>query len=439
MRKILLMNLIFVLTTGFVIAQNYKIKQVTTMNGQRMESTVYVKGSRKRTEGGAFMGMGGDVADVEQCDMKRNLKISDKKKMYSIEPFDDGTDTTAVTPATRTKSAPTVKGGTVTYISNITDTGERKQMFGLTARHVKTSMSMQASPDACAKQDMKIETDGWYIDLPEFSCPMTSRPQMPQMGGYDGGGCRDKIIYKTSGGGKLGFPLTETRTMAMGDADMSFTQTVETLEFSKATLDAALFDIPTGYTLTGNSQDLYGKPDYASMMKNQTTNGDDEDKPRTPSKNVSGSSNSPTTKAKKAGTIRIGVLAPTNRAGENVSITNLQTYLVQKLTGGKVEAVGVSSESDARNADCDYVLTSDFSKLKQSTASKIGGMFGKVTNTDTSSTRNYDAQVDFKLVSLSDGKTITNKASNKSESDVDRAAEAVLAMEAQQILSAVQK
>ncbi len=71
--------------------------------------TVYVKGSRKRTEGGAFMGMGGDVADVEQCDMKRNLKISDKKKMYSIEPFDDGTDTTTVTPATRTKSTPPLK------------------------------------------------------------------------------------------------------------------------------------------------------------------------------------------------------------------------------------------------------------------------------------------------------------------------------------------
>lgn len=59
--------------------------------------------------------------------------------MYAIEPFDDGTDTTPATPTptTKNKPTPTVKGGTVTYISNITDTGERKQMFGLTARHIK--------------------------------------------------------------------------------------------------------------------------------------------------------------------------------------------------------------------------------------------------------------------------------------------------------------
>src|SRR5437879_3313920 len=70
-----------VLAVG-VDAQNYKIKQSTSMNGQTFSSTIYVKGQRKRTESGGFMGMGGDVADVEQCDLKQNLKISDKKKMY---------------------------------------------------------------------------------------------------------------------------------------------------------------------------------------------------------------------------------------------------------------------------------------------------------------------------------------------------------------------
>ena len=142
-------------------------------------------------------------------------------------------------------------------------------------------------------------------------------------------------------------------------------------------------------------------------------------------------------KAKKAGTIRIGVYAPTNKAGENISTTNMQSFLVQKLTGGNVEAVAVNSESDAKSADCDYVLTSDFSKLKQSAAGKIGGMFGKVTGTDTSSVNKFDAQVDFKLVGLTNGKTVQNKAANKTESDLDKAAESVLSLEAQQILSAI--
>jgi hypothetical protein len=431
--RILILCFVLISISGAAEAQqNYKIRQTMSMNGQKMESTVYVRGSRKRTEGGAFMGMGGDVADVEQCDLKRNLKISDKKKMYAVEPFDDGTDTPTPTKSQIPNQKSKIeKGGTVTYISNITDTGERKQMFGLTARHIKTSMTMEASPDACMKENMKIETDGWYVDLPSFSCPITVRPQMPQMPTERTGGCRDKMLFKTSGGGKLGFPLTETRTIGMGDGDMSFTQTVETLEFSKATLDAALFDIPNGYTLTANSQDLYGKPDMAAMMRNM--GGNDDDKPKAPVKSNS------MPKAKKAGTIRIGVYAPTNKAGENISTTNMQSFLVQKLTGGNVEAIAVGSESDARNVNCDYVLTSDFSKLKQSTASKIGGMFGKVTGTDTSAAKNYDAQVDFKLVSLIDGKTVQNKASNKTESDVDRAAESVLALEAQQIISAIKK
>ncbi len=424
--------------SGVFAQQNYKIKQTMSMNGQKMESTVYVRGSRKRTESGGFMGMGGDVADVEQCDLKRNLKISDKKKMYAVEPFDDGTDTP--TPDTKIQNPKSKiqnqKGGTVTYISNISDTGERKQMFGLTARHIKTSMTMEASPDACMKENMKTETDGWYVDLPSFSCPITVRPQMPQIPTERSGGCRDKMLFKTSGGGKLGFPLTMTTTMNMGDGgDMSFTQTLETLEFSKATLADTLFDIPAGYALTDNAQNLYGKPDMAAMMSGMGNMNDDVDNP----KNIRTPMNNSMPKTKKAGTIRIGVYAPTNKAGENISTTNMQSFLIKKLTGGNVEAVAVSSESDAKAADCDYVLTSDFSKLKQSAAGKIGGMFGKVTGADTSAVSKYEAQVDFKLVPLTGGKNVQNKAANKTESDVDRAAESVLSLEAQQILSAIQK
>ena len=427
--------------SGVFAQQNYKIRQTMSMNGQKMETITYVRGSRKRTEGGGIMGMGGDVADVEQCDLKRNLKISDKKKMYAIEPFDEGTGDTTPTPQSKVQSpkSKVEKGGTVTFTSNVNDTGERKQMFGLTARHIKTSMTMQASPDACMKENMKTETDGWYVDLPSFSCPITVRPQMPQMGG-ETGGCRDKMLFKTTGGGKLGFPLTETRTIKMGDDadDPTFTQIVETLEFSKATLADTLFDIPAGYALTDNAQSLYGKPDMSAMMQNMGKMNDDEDKPQMPNKKGA-SNNSSLPKTKKAGTIRIGVLAPTNKAGENISTTNMQSFLVQKLTGENVEAVAISSESDAKSADCDYILTSDFSKLKQSTAGKIGGMFGKVTGTDTSSVSKYDAQIDFKLVGLNGGKTVQNKAANKTETDVDRAAESVLSAEAQQILSAVQR
>jgi hypothetical protein len=425
----IVIGLLFV---GGIFAQNYKLKQTVSMNGQKSESIVYVKGSRKRTEGGGFKGPGGDVATVEQCDLKRNLKISDKKKMYAVEPFDNDLNTpTKPSPMSKGKTAPIVKGGVITFTSNITDTGERKQMFGLTARHVKTSMKMEATPDACMKENIESNTDGWYIDLPEFSCPITARPQaMPMPVQRDEGGCKDRIQFKTSGTGKLGFALQETRTFGTGE--MNITQTTETLEFSKATLDAALFDIPNGYSLTANSQDLYGKPDMSEMMRGMSGNND-EDKPRVSPTQI-------TLKPKKPGVTRIGVYAPTNNSGENLSTSNLQTFLIEKLTLGNIEAVPIGTEADARTSNCDYTLTSDFSKLKQSAASKIGGMFGKITNTDTSAAKNYEAQVDFKLISLSDGKTtLQNKAANKLQGDADKAAESVLSLEIQQIFGKIKK
>ncbi|MET0753487.1 MAG: hypothetical protein ABWZ66_08945 [Pyrinomonadaceae bacterium] len=453
-RKILAATLFVICAAGFAFAQNYKIKQVMTMSGQKIESTVYVKNSRQRTESGGFMGMGGDVADVQQCDLKRNIKINDTKKLYYIEPFASDLNDAATTDKSSTtnqKSPKTVKGGTVTITYNITDTGERKQMFGLTARHLKTTMTMQASADACTDADMKMETDGWYVDLPQFSCPVQA-PKNPMMGmgGGGGGGCQDKMIVKQTGSGKLGFPLTETRTMKMGDdEDMpTMTQTVETVEFSKATLEDKLFDIPAGYTQAKSSQELYDRKSMSqAMMQNSSRNdSDDGDTPKTTSvKSNSSMSNSSmnsqmSVNKKKAGTIRIGVYVPTNKNGDAISTTNMQMYLVGKLTGKNVEAVGVSSEADARAANCDYVLSSDFSKLKVSTASKVGGFLGKVTNADTSGAKTYEAQVDFKLISFADGKTVLqNKASNKSESDVDRAAENVLAQEAQSILGTIMK
>lgn len=433
-RFLLSATIFSIFLTSVSFAQNYKIRQVISMNGQKSETTVYVKGARKRTEGGAVMGIGADVANIEQCDLKRNIQVNDKKKMYVVEPFDDGTDTNAQPDQSKIQSPKSKieKGGTITYISNINDTGERKQMFGLTARHIKTSMRTESSPDACAKTNMSMETDGWYVDLPEFSCSV-SRPQTPRMSAGQGaeGGCRDRIINKSTGGGKLGFALQVTMTMSNGE--MSFTQTTETLEFSKATLDNALFEIPNGYALAKNSGDLYDTPDYSKIIQSQQNKTEAEENPvPNPISDVVSA-----VKPKGVGVIRVGVFIPTNKTSENLSLINLQSFLVQSLTKGKVEAVRIASEDEAKMMNCDYLLASEISKLKQSVAGKIGGIFGKVTHTDTSAIQDYEGQVDFKLTSLKDGKTTQNKATSKFKGNADKAAEAVLTLEAQQIINTV--
>lgn len=420
--------------------QNYKIKQTVTMGGQPSESTVYVKGQRKRTESGGIMGMGADVADIEQCDLRRDVKVNDKKKLYVIEPFDDDNDAPAATvaanrPAPTPKPSPR-KGGTLTVMTNTVDTGERKQMFGLTARHIKMTMSMKSSPDACSKMNMSAESDGWYVDLPAFSCAIRTF-RRPETADYQrsSSGCRDRVIAQATGGGKMGFALTETYTMN-SDGGMAFTRTTETLEFSKVTLDDALFNIPAGYSEANSTGDLYGRPDLSSMIRGGAGNDDSDNSQTKPTKT------SPLTtilqsNVRRPGVIRIGVFVPTNRSGENVSGANLQSFLIQKLEGGNVEAIGVADEGEARMRGCDYMLASDISKLRQSTAGKIGGLLGKVTNTDTSGAGSFDAQVDYVLTALKDGRQTKSKAGDKSQSKADRAAEAVLQIEATAVLNSI--
>jgi hypothetical protein len=38
-------------------------------------------------------------------------------------------------------------------------------MFGFTARHLKRTTMMESGPGACSQNKMKIENDGWYINL----------------------------------------------------------------------------------------------------------------------------------------------------------------------------------------------------------------------------------------------------------------------------------
>jgi hypothetical protein len=430
--KALLFSLVItVLFAAGVSAQQntYKITQTMSMEGmpQPMTTTTYVKGSRKRTEQGAMMGMGGDVATIEQCDLKQTVQVNDKKKLYHIEAMNLGGDETPVSGG-RGTSTPVKKGGTVTVTNSIVDTGERKQMFGFTARHVKTSMSMQSSPDACTQGDMKMEIDAWYIDLPELSCPIPVRPM--QYGPGSRGGCNDRYVYHNSGAGKTGFPLEQTMTMAGG-----MTQTIHTVDLSRAPLDQALFNVPgSPYQLVSDTNQLYGQPDMSAMMnamKNGGNRGDDDNNNRSSGNMGNMGNTSPAFNG-----IKVAVLMPTNR-GENISTADLQNYLIERITGGNVMAMAASSEAEARSMGANYILWTDISKLKQSTGGKIGGMFGHAVGVPTGGAGNYDAQVDYKLVKLADGSTaLSSKASSKTENNAQAAAEAILGQEASAVLGA---
>src|SRR5687768_6036713 len=162
-------------------ATDVKIRQkMTSSRSDRgAETVMYIKGPRMRNEiGESTAGM----TTIVQCDLKRTLMINDKMKTYMVVPDSNaaagsvaagGGGAPGSTSDTQPANVP--RGGAVNVTNTITDTGERKEMFGFTARHIKTSIVRKASPDACEK-DMKLETDGWYIDFQyAFDCPSKCR------------------------------------------------------------------------------------------------------------------------------------------------------------------------------------------------------------------------------------------------------------------------
>jgi len=155
---------------------DFKVKYKVTMNmgGQphATESVTMIKGARERSE--SSMGYGYDQVNITQCDLKRTIQINDKVKKYLITPMEIDTSTATSTPASTPAprpATPSRSGGIVTYVTTSIDTGERREMFGFTARHVKSSTTIQSSPDACNPTNLRTEVDGWYIDLSvEFNC-----------------------------------------------------------------------------------------------------------------------------------------------------------------------------------------------------------------------------------------------------------------------------
>lgn len=427
----------FFFCTNDCSAQQYKLKQTTGMMGMKTESTVYVKGMRKRTESAAMMGMPAPPVTIEQCDLQRTVKLNDKKKLYFIEPFakdaEEVIDEDVKPTNVKNKPVPTQivppKGGIINMWYNITDTGERKKMYGFTARHVWTSQKMKPSPDACGMKDsIIIKTDGWYIDLPQFNCPVQYKPTKSMMPPNERQkpDCQDKFVTHRSGKGKLGFPLTETRTIIMGNSGpqtSNFETNLETIELSTEKLDSMLFEIPPGYTETKNESDLQDKFDMSDMMKQiQTTNPNfPSDKPIQPNQ-------------KPAGTIRIGVFEP--QSEDQLQGSEMQQYLANILKGGNVDAIAVANEEEAKKYNCDYSLATTFVKIKQ--ASKVGGLLKAIKNSDPNAASSFNIESDFTLTKLADGSVrLQQNQSGKYEGNVDGAAKKSLDEESRTVLKAI--
>lgn len=466
-----------------------KIKARQTMSGQSTESTTYIKGKRMRAE----QNMGGmQTINITQCDLKRGLRIMPQGQVYMIDQWET---TQSVEPTTTTQKNQTVtKGGVVTSTITTKDTGERKQMFGYTAKHLIMTIENSSSPDACSVNKSKMEIDGWYIDAAfVLDCGNNSYAGNYQNGGK--GGCQDRYVTKQIGAAvKKGYPVLEKMTIFDDSGKASYTMQTEVVELSNATLDAALFDVPEGYREVKDSTEF-----YASMSKGamNSQNSSSKNSRNNYSVDVPSSSNSTITAnvkndaqpteliktevgEKKTGVVRIGFTnVKTGAVGEGLNAAELagavQNTLAEYLKSPNVELVALEAklpsaiDAEAKTKECDFIIYTNvshkkgggggfgmFKKIAPSLGNVIpvagagsvaGVVAGQVTSTliytaagMAANTKAKDeVSLDVKINSISGATTLAKQYKQKAKGDGDDIITPVIEQAAQAILDATTK
>jgi hypothetical protein len=314
---------------------------------------------------------------------------------------------------------------------NSTDTGERQTMFGFPARHVRTSMKMQSSPDACYQNKTDVESDGWYADLsPQLTC-LSHPAAHGGAGGEYKAGCRDRMsMHRTGNGGRAGYPLKQTTTIHSAQGD--FTTTTEVVELSKAELEPALFDIPAGYTEApggcygpGGAMTTAASP--TSPAKTNQSGSCSSYDPTNPFacgqwKNEKGEYmgvgtggagrviSAVSTQPERSGKVRVGVVTINAKTGGAPSTSSVRQKLIQDIIEMNVDAVPLDQQGEqaiwgeARQKNCDYILFTDITNFKPPKVSKKG-MFGAALGVGSGGVTPGESTVAFKMFSIGNNET----------------------------------
>lgn len=241
------------------------------------ENTIYFKGARQREDKS-------DGAIIYQCDLKQWVWYNNKFNDYSTHSLatpspeeraaDEAYDKEEAKKKLRGERARAHgHGGVLTITTTTTDTGERREMFGYTARHIITKTVTEASASACRQDDFYQETDGWYIDLlygvecssdlsgawnkPGEINSTTEGPYFPMPAGYikrfpksrkncPGTVYDDEVHFKRTGTARFGYPVLLTFKAKQKDTKLSVSN-YEVTDIVNTELDQSLFEIPAGF------------------------------------------------------------------------------------------------------------------------------------------------------------------------------------------------
>lgn len=406
------------------IFADFKLRQqVTTGMGKdtfTQERSIWVKGARERSENkivtdeAQMAAMMPVIAEVRQCDLRQTLKMNDRAKKYFIVPFARLADAEdkplpSVRPSTTTE---TQKGGTLTSTYTLTDTGERRQMFGLNARHLIIKQTMESSKDSCGGESgTSITEDGWYVYLqPETAkCPVDlPRNQRTERRDIKPS-CRDRYVTRGTPQNP-GMMLEGTTTIADLIRKTEVTTSVKTLDLSKAALEMSLFEIPVGYALADSEQSLMSI-NYGDMTGGVYS-------PPT------GMPTTPTATQSNRKSVAVNFFS-----GQVSKIDQpaLRQYLAQQISAAGANGVVITSPADAASGAYANVIGVEIKSVKESGAAKIGGLFGKVTGTDAAKLGKSEAEIVITLYDKSGASVVaTGTAKEKVDGKADDAVRAAI-------------
>lgn len=241
--------------------------KITTRSGPLGNShdrTAYLQADRERLEytnsvGGRHTATiyGPRMARIVRCDLGQSFELNLDTAEYTSAPYppkpltEDQIKARGLEiPASRAGENPTIR-----VEINTTDTGERKEMLGHTARHFTTTKT-QTPLDASHSEPQQEITDGWYIDF-DHQLPCDPKPFKGKQGyisgwvGVSNGRYpMEKPEFVYIGEPETGFPIAVTMTVkhptSPPDAFVSIFETRVT-EFTEGPLDPTLFEIPPGF------------------------------------------------------------------------------------------------------------------------------------------------------------------------------------------------
>jgi hypothetical protein len=150
-------------------SENDGVKMTVEFGSQGRSSSrvTYLQSDRKRMEFGNYTGdkVGPRLVAIVRCDLGQMFELNLDTREYTSAPYPPK-------PLNKEEMARRGMANPIAYVSDkptlrievtTTDTGERKEMFGHTARRVLTTRK-ETPLEGSQSRPQESETDGWYID-----------------------------------------------------------------------------------------------------------------------------------------------------------------------------------------------------------------------------------------------------------------------------------